>query len=210
MTSPIDEARIQAHLVLRRAGLALDCPTEPKLEAIRFRPDGKGGEVASPFPMAAGLESQAVAEQCLDPGWFESIRPSGGWIAFDLSEQWRDYIRLWRPQSIPQDLCVPDRPDFPAHINAASWRFCALLGQARPQLAARLDLSNPYRRVARALKLAGQGAGNRRRDRYLINLCAQVDSAKTLLTLADAYLAHPGEDDTVQKMLRHGKNILGI
>ena len=210
MTSPIYEARIQAQLSLRQAGLALDCDTEPRLEAIRFRADGKGGELASPFPMAAGLDPQAVADTCLDMGWFESIRPSGGWIAFDLSEQWRNYVRAWQPKSVPLELTAPPIPDYPARIDGASWRFCALLGQPEAELAARLDLGNPYRQVLRAEKLSGQCAGKERGDRYLINLCAQCEDAKSLLLLAQAYLSHPGEDDTVKKMLGHGRKILGI
>lgn len=210
MTTPIDHARLQAHLVLRRAGLALDCEKQPELKAIRFRPDGKGGELASPFPMAAGLDAAAVVEECLNAGWFERIYPSGGWIAFDLSEQWRNYVRAWRPDWAPLELTVPDIPHFPAHIDASSWRFCALVGQADPALAARLDLGNPYRQVVRAAKLASEGVGRQRQDRHLINLCAQCTDAKTLLTLARAYLAHPGEDDTVAKLLRLGRKLLSI
>ncbi len=210
MITPVDHARLQAHLALRRAGLALDCDKEPELKAIRFRPDGKGGELASPFPMAAGLDAAAVAAKCLNAGWFEGIYPSGGWIAFDLSEQWRSYVRTWRPDWAPLELTVPDLPQFPAYIDPAAWRFCALAGQPDPVLAARLDLGNPYRQVEQAIKLALEGVGHQRQDRHLINLCAQCTDAKALLTLARAYLAHPGEDDTVVKLLRQGRKLLSI
>lgn len=210
MTTPIDHARLQAHLALRRAGLALDCPKAPELKAIRFRPDGKGGELASPFPMAAGLDAEAVAEQCLSPGWFERIYPSGGWIAFDLSDQWRDYVRAWRPDWSPLELTVPPVPAFPGRIDPAAWRFCALVGQGDPAVAARLDLGSPYRRLERAERLAGQSAGGQRQDRLLLNLCAQCTGPEQLYALVQAYLAHPGEDDTVARLLRQGRKLLSI
>lgn len=203
MTDPITLARQAAFDCLCQGAERLGCSVVPALKAIRFREDGKGGEIASPFPMAAGLDSKTVADACPAGGWFEAIYPSGGWVAFDLSDDWRDYVRAWDAFWAPTDLEFPPIPAFPARIHPESWRFSALLGQCDPMTAARLDLGNPWQRLCRAMKLAGQRRGQGRPDRQLVNLAALCHGGEgqTLLALTDAYLAHPGEDALVERIL---------
>lgn len=212
MTDPITTARQAAFDSLCRAAEALGCAAVPAQNAIRFRADGKGGELASPFPMAAGLDPKTVADACGKGNWFEAIRPSGGWIAFDLSDDWRDYVRAWEGKLTLSTLAAPPIPDFPARIHPKSWLFSVLLGQCDPMSAARLDLGNPWQRMDRARRLASQRQGNNRPDRKLVNLAALCcgGDAAALLKLADAYLSHPGEDRMVLKYLTLGGEILGI
>ncbi len=210
MNDPIRAALFQAQAALRLAARSLGCPAEPTLELIRFRADGKGGELASPFPMVAGLDSAALAQGVVLTDLLEAVYPSGGWIAFNLSEDWRALVRSWQPDWTPPALCPPPQADFPARIDAASWRFCALLGRAEPALAARLDLGNPYRRLLRAEGLARAGQGENGAERHLVNCAAACRNAASLLALADAYLARPAEDALVAKALAYGRKTLGI
>ena len=212
MMDPITAACQAAFDSLCHAAQTLNCPTSPVLKAIRFRPDGKGGEIASPFPMAAGLDPRTVADVCGKGSWFEAVYPSGGWIAFDLSDDWRDYVRAWEGKLTVSNFDAPPIPDFPAHIEGKSWRFSALLGQCDPMTAARLDLGNPWQRLRRAIQLSSQRRGQNRPDRQLVNLaalCCDGDAA-ALLELADVYLSRPGEDTAVGNYLVRGAEILRI
>ena len=217
MTSPLRLARASALAALTEGARRLGSAALPAEKALRFRPDGKGGELASPFPMAAGLDSAALAAAVPPAQWIEGCHPSQGWIALELSEDWRTLVRNFVPEPLILTFQTPPIPDFPARIDEKSWRFCALLDQTAPLVCARRDRSNPAVRLALAQARAGQNRGQNRPDRYLVNLCAAAldcaapaPLARRLLELAEGYLKTPGEDALVNKTLCWGAQCLGI
>lgn len=217
MTSPLRLARASALAALTEGAQSLGSAALPVEKALRFRPDGKGGELASPFPMAAGLESAALAAATPPAQWIGGCRPSQGWIALELSEDWRTLVRDFVPEPLILTFEVPPVPGFPARIDGASWRFCALLGETEPLVCARRDRGNPAVRLSLAQTRAGQNRGQNRPDRYLVNLCAAaldcaapVPLARRLLELSEGYLKAPGEDALAEKTLRWGAKCLGI
>lgn len=217
MTSPVALARASALAALTEGARSLGSAALPEEKSLRFRPDGRGGELASPFPMAAGLDSAALAAAAPPAQWIEYIYPSEGWIALDLSEPWRQLVREFDPEPLALSFETPPIPDFPARIDKNNWRLCALLGRTEPLVCARRDRGNPAVRLALAQARAGQNRGRNRSDRCLVNLCAAAldctapaPLARRLLELAEGYLRAPGEDPLVEKTLRWGAGCLGI
>ena len=220
MPDPVTLARIQAQQVLIQAAQALGSAAVPILNAIRFRPDGKGGELASPFPMTAKLSPEALAAASEPGQWFEAVRPSGDWIALELSEEWRALVRQTVPRPVKRRTVIPPIPAFPARIAPKLWHLDALAGITAPETAARLDRGNPAFQAYRALESARRGKGKNRPDRLLLNEAAQlaglVESEETcalarqLIRLSQTYLLHPGEDALVAALLSIAAESLGI
>lgn len=220
MDSPIALAQAEAQQALAQAARTLGSGALPAGKSIRFRPDGKGGELASPFPLAAGLDSAALAAAIPASGQLRKAYPSGGWIAFDLSEYWQDQVRLWTCGGAPIPIQTPPVPDFPARITHACWRLDALAGFTDPRIAARLDRGNPAVQVFRAQTLACRGRGGDRRDRRLVNESALLfhhlacwdaqAAARQLVCLAQRYLVRPGEDALTARAIQIAAKSLGI
>lgn len=220
MPHPLEEAQAQAATLLTQAAHALGSSASCSLQTVRFRPDGKGGELAAPFPMIAGLDAQALAGAIPADPLFACAAPSGRWIALEVSEQWLEQVRRWTPPERTLTAAVPPVPDFPARILPALWRLDALAGITGPLIAARLDRGNPAWRVRRSLLLTGQDRAGSVPDRRLCNeaallwaLLEQNDAKKLtvqLIALADRYLAAPGEDTLVHRALRAGWTALNL
>lgn len=221
MSGAIALARAAAEELLIQCARALGSGAGPSPEAIRFRPDGKGGELASPFPMTARLDPGALARAAGPSEWFEAVYPSGSWIALDLSDAWRELVRHSAPTPPPRNDPVLPPPPFPARIEPPLWRLDALAGITGPETAARLDRGNPAFRLRLALGRAKRGAGGNRPDRLLVNEAALLTDllerpggarapALQLLRLSEAYLARPGEDALVARTLLIASKSLGI
>lgn len=187
-----------------RAARKLGCTAEPQAAHFRFRPDGLGGVLATPFPKIAGLEAAALAEAVTGtPELLASPRASGDWLAFDPSPQWLAQVRRadWDNLTFAPEP-PPPIPGFPARIDPLLWQLDFLMGITDPQIAARLDRGNPAWQLRRTLALAQSGRGGGRPDRELVCLAALLSQpqgdasaiAGRAGALARSYLAHPGED----------------
>ena len=95
MPDPLTAARLKAAALLTEAARSLGSSAVCPVRSVRFRPDGKGGELAAPFPMTAHLDAGALAQAMSADDFFECAAPSGAWIALELSEEWRDAVRRW-------------------------------------------------------------------------------------------------------------------
>lgn len=192
-------------------GVRSDCPPD----LLRFRPDGKGGELATPFPKSVHLGAALLAEQLPLTPLCQRIYPSGDWLAFDLSELWRDSVRSCRPPVRLQRADTPPVPDFPARIEPDLWRLDALAGITDPSVAARRDRGNPAWLLGRAAELAAQNRGGNAPCRRLVNeaaLCLALLAADTpqklarqLIRLSRSYLAAPAEDALIAHILQIGQ-----
>lgn len=202
----IQEAREQTYSAAR----ALGCESEPSAAHFRFRPDGRGGVLATPFPQIAGVEPAALAGAF--PARLTFLTPpraSGDWLAFDPSGDWLELVRRadWAGP-IPASPSPPI-PGFPARIDPLLWRLDALMGITDPLVAARLDRGNPGWRIFRVRELARTGRGKGRPDWELVCHAALLShlwaDAPALLRQADAlaqrYLACPGEDRLTARCL---------
>ena len=219
MSHPVELAQAKAAEVLTYAARALgvDTPCSPK--TVRFRPDGKGGELAAPFPMMVGVDASALAETAPVEPLFTRIFPSGQWIALDLSEQWREQVRRWTPPVRTLTAVTPPMPEFPARIDPTHWRLDALAGITDPLTAARLDRGNPAwlvkRCIARAEKYSAD-APDRRLVCESALLWAALEEGNTkktaaqLIALAARYHVAPSEDALVHKALCAGWSALGL
>ena len=219
MPHPLELAQAKAAEVLTCAARALgvDTPCSPK--TVRFRPDGKGGELATPFPMMAGVDAKVLADAAPAEPLFARVFPSGRWIALDLSEQWLEQVRRWTPPERVLTAAAPPMPDFPARIDPALWRLDALAGIADPLTAARLDRGNPAwlvkRCIARAEKYSAD-APDRRLVCESALLWAALDEADAgkiaaqLIALAARYHVAPAENALIRKALCAGWTALGL
>lgn len=217
---PLDLARAEALRVLHSAAEALELQSLPRAEQFRFRPDGKGGELATPYPRIARVDPSALAAACPPSPLLEQVRPSGGWLAIDLSDAWRDTVRSYDLSLTPAEVSTPPAPDFPARILPASWRFQALLPQPQAALAARLDGGNPYTKLLRAQQLA-QADFREQPSRLVLNHCALLAHLLTLgddpkavaqqaLTLAEQFLLTRCEGAATSHFLELSRILLGI
>ena len=204
----VQEALEQTH----RAARALGCGAEPSAAHFRFRPDGRGGVLATPFPQIAGLEPGALAGAfparlaLLAPPY-----PSGDWLAFDPSGDWLDLVRRadWTGPVFAPAPAPPPIPGFPARIDPLLWRLDALMGVTDPLVAARLDRGNPGWWILRAREQAKAGRGGNRPDRETLCHAALLshlwEDAPALFrqagALARRYLACPGEDRLTARCL---------
>ncbi len=219
MPDPLTAARLKAAALLTEAARRLGNDAVCPVRSVRFRPDGKGGELAAPFPMTAHLDAGALAQAMSADAFFERAAPSGTWIALELGEEWRDAVRCWTAPEEKLTADTPPIPAFPAKIDAALWRLDALAGRCDPLTAARLDRGNPAWRVQRCTELAGQNRGRNAPDRRLVNEAALLyalltedsapKAAQQLITLADRYLASPAEDALVRRVLAAGWQAVG-
>jgi hypothetical protein len=221
MTGPIARVQVDAAQALTDAAARLGVVgVAAQPNAIRFRPDGKGGELASPYPRICGLTSAALAHQLTCDSWWAHVYPSGDWIGFDLSPRWDALVRGWSESTPALSYAIPPLPAFPAKIRREDWALCALLGKADPCIAARLDRGNPAQNIRRAQLLAGQNRGGNAPDRALVNQAALVyqalysgnpgNVARAMLALAQRYLAQSGEDALVGRSLAAGAGALQL
>lgn len=201
----------EAQAMTLRAARRLGSEAEPQAAHFRFRPDGLGGVLATPFPNIAGLDPAALAGAV--PAELDLLAPpyaSGNWLAFDPSPQWLAQVRRadWENLTLSPEP-APLIPGFPARIDPLLWRLDTLMGITDPMIAARLDRGNPAWLVLRARSLAQSGPGNHRPDRELVCLAALLSQSQGDVSalavqagaLARRYLARPGEDPLVAQCL---------
>lgn len=201
----------EAQALTLRAARRLGSEAEPQAAHFRFRPDGLGGVLATPFPNIAGLDSAALAGAV--PAGSALLAPpyaSGDWLAFDPSPQWSAQVRRadWENLTLSPEP-APPIPCFPARIDPLLWRLDTLMGITDPMIAARLDRGNPAWQVLRARALARSDQGGCRPDRELVCLAALLSQsqgdASALAVQAGAltrrYLSQPGEDALVAQCL---------
>ncbi|MBR1781780.1 MAG: hypothetical protein IJ751_10315 [Oscillospiraceae bacterium] len=217
MPDPLSQVRRAAANALTQAARGTGREVIVPPEQLRLRPDGKGGELASPLPQQLGLESGALIAHLPPHPLWEAAFPSGGWIGFTLSSQWQALVRAYAPPAAPLALCPPPMPAFPSRILPAHWAYCALLGMAQPQTAARLDRGNPAVLLEQARRLAQRNRGENRPDRVLLCQCALVQSplspealAREADRLARSYLTKPGEDALTAETLAYVQARLGL
>ena len=183
---------------------------------LRFRSDGKGGELATPLPMAMQLDAQLLADDLNQSHLPLSAEPSGGWLAMYLTDEWEEMVRQFQPAFSPIHYTVAPPPPFPARIDPVLWRLNALVGITDPSIAARLDRGNPAFRVYLAgLRDCGEAA-----NRFLVNECALLYSAISsadarqtaleMIAVADAYVALSAEGALVHRALHAGWRTLEI
>lgn len=215
-SGPIAAAREAARALLAQALLELDPAGSPPPQIrVNFSPEGKGGDLASPYAQMAKLDPARLAGQVRPHRYFTRCYPNWGWIAFDLSETWWQEARAWQPDLTPLTLPpLPPVPDFPARITPESWRVNALLGRPRPELAARLDRGNPAV-LLELVRHRCRQTGPERPDRVLAGLALTALEAQapkplllTLTDLARRYLRAPGEEALVAKALDRGLAVL--
>ena len=219
MPDPLTAARLKAATLLTEVARSLGSSAVCPVRSVRFRPDGKGGELAAPFPMTAHLDAGALAQAVSADAFFERAAPSGAWIALELSEEWRDAVRHWAPPEGKLAAATPPVPAFSARIDADLWWLDALAERCDPFTAARLDRGNPAWRVRRGIELAGQNRGRNAHDRRLVNEAALLyallagdsapKAAQQLIALADRYLSSPAEDALVHRALAAGWQTVG-
>ena len=109
MPDPLTAAHLKAATLLTEAARSLGSSAVCPVRSVRFRPDGKGGELAAPFPMTAHLDAGALAQAVSADAFFERAAPSGAWIALELSEEWRDaagYDLSLDSEQLCEDGCV--------------------------------------------------------------------------------------------------------
>ena len=111
MPDPLTAAHLKAATLLTEAARSLGSSAVCPVRSVRFRPDGKGGELAAPFPMTAHLDAGALAQAVSADAFFERTAPSEAWIALELSEEWRDAVRHWAP---PEGKLAAATPPVPA------------------------------------------------------------------------------------------------
>lgn len=217
-SGPIAAAREAARDLLTRAILELDPQRRPPDQIqVNFSPEGKGGDLASPYSQIAKLDPARLSGQVQPHRYFTRCYPNWGWIAFDLSETWWQEARARQPDLNPLTLpLLPPVPDFPARITPESWRISALLGHPRPETAARLDRGNPAV-LLELVRHRCRRSGPERPDRVLAGLALMALEAQSpkplLLTLTDLarrYLRTPGEEVLVARALDRGLAVLGI
>ena len=217
VADPLSGVRGAAWAGLEEAAKSLSAPSEDvRRFPLRFRPDGKGGELATPLPLGLHLDARALADALNALPLPCTAAPSGGWLALTLNGDWDGAVRCFEPRFPLIDAAVPPVPDFPARIDPALWRLSALAGVTDPQVAARFDRGSPAFRVQWT---AAQPPvkGNSRR---LVNECALLyeqlahgnasAAAKQLIALTDAYRAAPAEGALVQRALNAGLASLQI
>ena len=219
MPDPLTAAHLKAATLLTEAARSLGSSAVCPVRSVRFRPDGKGGELAAPFHMTAHLDAGALAQAVSADAFFERTAPSEAWIALELSEEWRDAVRHWAPPEGKLAAATPPVPAFSARIDADLWRLDALAERCDPFTAARLDRGNPAWRVRRGIELAGQNRGRNAHDRRLLNEAALLyallagdsapKAAQQLIALADRYLSSPAEDALVHRALAAGWQAVG-
>ncbi len=183
---------------------------------LRFRPDGRGGELATPLPMGLRLDGQALADGLNAASLPVSAAPSGGWLAIAMTAEWDKLIRAYVPEKPALNSSVPPMPAFDACIDPQFWRLDALAGVCDPFVAARIDRGNPAFRVYWA-QLQPPASGESRRlvnEVALLYACLAEGNgqrtAKQMVALADAYLAAPAEGTLVQRALKIGTAALEI
>ncbi len=218
MASPIASAKVFLAQRMTQAAICSGSNAVPSVQAIRFRADGKGGEFASPFALAAQLDVAQLVSQMSTGDIIEAIFQSDDWLAFQMSDEWRDCVRRYQPEAGSILVSVPEQPAFCAKIDPICWRFNVLLRQPEAMLAARLDAGNPARLVKRALFLASRETGSNRSDRRLINeLALLIDAfegtrgdclAAQMLRVAQIYCASAAEDKTVFNLLNDGWQVI--
>ena len=76
MPDPLTAAHLKAAALLTEAARSLGSSAVCPVRSVRFRPDGKGGELAAPFPMTAHLDAGALAQAVSADAFFERIAPS--------------------------------------------------------------------------------------------------------------------------------------
>ncbi len=183
---------------------------------LRFRPDGKGGELATPLPMAVHLEAELLADALNQSNLPLFATPSDGWLAMNLTGKWEEDVRRFHPAFSALVCAVPSPPAFPARIDPLLWRLDVLSGIYDPSVAARQDRGNPAFRVY----WVGTQHPCNGVSRRLVNECALLyaaisgtnaaQTARQMIALADAYLAAPAEGNLVQKALCAGWRALEI
>lgn len=183
---------------------------------LRFRSDGKGGELATPLPMAMQLEAQLLADDLNQSPLPLSAEPSGGWLAMYLTSEWEEMVRQFQPAFSPLHCTVAPPPPFPARIDPVLWQLDALIGVTDPSIAARLDRGNPAFRLY-LVHLQSPMTGI---NRILVNECALLYSAissavaeqiaQQMLVVADTYIASPAEGILVHNALDAGWRALEI
>ena len=217
VTDPLSGVRAVVWARLEEAAKSLSAPSEGvRRFPLRFRPDGKGGELATPLPLGLHLDAQRLADALNALPLPCTAAPSGGWLALTLNDDWDEAVRCFDPTFPPLDAAVPPMPDFPARIDPALWRLSALAGITDPWVAARFDRGSPAFRVTWT---AAQPPveGNSRR---LVNECALLyeqlangdanAAAKQLIALTDACRAAPAEGALVRRALNAGLACLQI
>ena len=213
MNAPLTRLRQICLRQLAQAALTLRTDT-PQDAPLRYRPDGKGGVLASPYPMQVGLPPEAIAAACPGDPWLTEIAPSGQWLAFTPSDAWYEEVRRYQPPQLetPPGTKFPAPPaDCPARLELRSWCLCCLLGKPDPLLAARLDLENPRLFLDRVRNQALTRRGSNRTDFHLLRECVLLEehlkqqdaaaAARQALAVARRYAAAPAEDATVGKLL---------
>lgn len=213
MTPPLTRLRQACLHQLVQAAQTLHAPAAQDAP-LRCRADGKGGVLATPYPMRAGLAPEAVASACPGDPWLAEIAPSGQWLAFTPSEAWYEEIRRYqspRLPALPAAQFPPLPADYPARITDPAWQLCCLLGRPEPDLAARLDLENPRLFLARVRNEALVRRGANRADPRLLRECALLQehlarqeaaaAARQALAVAQRYAAEAAEDTAVGKLL---------
>ena len=216
-------ARNAAAKLLTERARALSGPDAPAADPdrVRFRPDGKGGVFASPYPMRSGLSPAALAECAVGAPWFSRVYPSGDWIALDPAPAWYDAVRRGDIAPVPLALPeVPPPPEAPWRIAVEDWRFLFRMGAPDAARAGALGQNNPGFAVRYALLRAKRAAGERADEALLREgalclhlLCSKGDVSalcRGLSALAQRYLRAPGEYDFVARVLDAGLSSLKI
>ena len=216
-------AREAAAALLTESARVLSGPDAPAADPdrVRFRPDGKGGVFASPYPMQLGLSPAALAGCAHGAPWFARVYPSGDWIALDPAPAWYDAVRRGEAAPVPLSLPeVPPPPEAPWRIAPEDWRFLFRMGAPDAARAGALGQNNPGFATRYALSRAKHAAGERADEALLREgalclhlLCAGGDAGalcRGLFALARRYLRAPGEHDFVARVLAAGLSSLKI
>lgn len=217
VTDPLSGVRATIWDGLAEAVKALHASVEDvRRFPLRFRPDGKGGELATPLPLGLHLDAPALADALNALPLPGTAFPSGGWLALTLDARWDAAVRQFELDFPPLDCAVPPLPDFPSRIDAALWRLDALAGITDPLIAARFDRGNPAFRVRWTVDQPPTAGESRRLVNETALLYEQLAAgsaaaaAKQLVLLSDAYRAAPAEGILVHRALRSGLACLKI
>lgn len=216
MPDPLAALREAIYAELERVAAPLGGAESVRRFPLRFRPDGRGGELATPLPMGLHLDAQALADGLNVASLPVSVAPSSGWLAITMTAEWDGLVRAYMPEETALNCSVPPMPAFDARIDPRFWRLDALAGVCDPFTAARIDRGNPAFRVHWARMQPPAGGESRRlvnEAALLYAYLAEEDgqsAAKQLIALTDAYLAAPAEGALVQRALKIGMAALEI
>lgn len=216
MPDPLAALREAIYAELERVAAPLGGAESVRRFPLRFRPDGRGGELATPLPMGLHLDAQALADGLNAASLPVSAAPSSGWLAITMAAEWDEMVRTYMPEETALNCSAPPMPAFDARIDPRFWRLDALAGVCEPFVAARIDRGNPAFRVHWAQLQPPAGGEDRRvvnEAALLYAYLAEEDgqsAAKQLIALTDAYLAAPAEGALVQRALKIGTAALEI